>query len=69
MWEKLTDEAFMKPAAAVIALIIFLLALRKINKILFFVGIVAVLVIYLLNSPPQWFQNTLDYLDPWKGLR
>lgn len=57
MLELLKDEAFLKPAAAILALILLLSFLRKINKILLIVGIVVIASLYFLNNRPAWLEE------------
>lgn len=57
MLELLKDEAFLKPAAAILALILLLSFLRKINKILLIVGIVVIASLYFLNNRPPWLEE------------
>jgi hypothetical protein len=60
MWDRITDESFLKPASAILALVIFLVLLRRINKVLLFVGVAVIGSIYLLNDPPPWLQKIID---------
>ena len=57
MLELLKDEAFLKPAAAILALVLMLSLLRKINKILLVVGISVVTLLYFLNNRPAWLEE------------
>ena len=54
MIDKLTDEAFLKPALIILTLIIMLVMLKRINKILLIVGILVLSALYLLNNRPDW---------------
>ena len=54
MLDLLTDEAFLKPAAVIIAILLLLMLLRKINKVLLVVGILVISMLYLLNNRPEW---------------
>ena len=60
MWDRITDEKLLEPAAAVLALILFLLLLRKINKLLLLVGAAILTALYLLNNQPDWLKNLTD---------
>ena len=57
MLELLKNEAFLKPAAAILALILLLSLLRKINKILLIVGIAVIASLYFLNNRPAWLEE------------
>jgi hypothetical protein len=63
MWDRLTDESFLKPASALLALVIFLVLLRRINKVLLFVGVAVIGVIYLLNDPPPWLEDIIKSFE------
>jgi hypothetical protein len=56
MIEKLTDEAFLKPALVILTLVFLLLMLKRINKVLLIVGIVVLAALYLLNNRPDWLE-------------
>ncbi|MCG8524742.1 MAG: hypothetical protein MI748_00065 [Opitutales bacterium] len=57
---QLTDEAFLKPAALILSLLMFLLLLKRINKILLFVGLAVIGALVLLNNQPAWLQKITD---------
>ncbi|MEQ9823629.1 MAG: hypothetical protein ABQ298_04520 [Puniceicoccaceae bacterium] len=57
MLDLLKDEAFLKPAAAILALILMLGMLRRINKILLVVGIAVITILYFLYNRPPWLES------------
>lgn len=60
MLDQFTNEAFLQPVMAITALILFLLLLKKLNKILLFVGIAVLTALYLLNNRPSWLDVILS---------
>lgn len=60
MWEQLTDEAFIKPASIVLALLLFLILLKKVNKVLLIVGIGVTTAMYLIYNQPDWLKPIID---------
>lgn len=60
MLDQFTNEAFLQPVMAITALILFLLLLKKLNKILLFVGIAVLTALYLLNNRPGWLDVILS---------
>lgn len=57
MLDLLKDEAFLKPAAAILALVLMLGLLRRINKILLIVGISVITILYFLYNRPPWLET------------
>jgi len=57
MLDLLKDEAFLKPAAAILALVLMLSMLKRINKILLIVGIAVIASLYFLNNRPAWLEE------------
>lgn len=63
MLDQLTDEAFLKPTAIIIAVLLLLILLRKINKVLLVVGILVLSALYILNNQPEWLQQFWKYFQ------
>ncbi len=61
--EFLSDEVRLKTIATGIALLIFLIMLKRINKVLLFVGVLVIAALYLMQTQPPWFRAIIVHFQ------